>query len=138
MDAGRAEKRGEDQHYLYRETHILILFPTFILKQELLTQIFALRLPFSSLMSFPFEMPKQSGNMHKILGDIIIAASVVKQEAAEQNKPIKAHFAHMVVHGTLHILGFDHIEEQEAQQMEQLESQLMHELSFPNPYQETS
>lgn len=69
-----------------------------------------------------------------LLGDIVICAAVVNHEAREQGKIRAAHWAHMVVHGSLHLLGFDHIQEKEAQKMERLEIQILKKLGFTNPY----
>ena len=69
-----------------------------------------------------------------MLGDLVICAPVVIREAAEQGKTALAHWAHMVVHGTLHLQGFDHIDEQEAAHMEQLEIRILHTLGFDDPY----
>ena len=71
-----------------------------------------------------------------LLGDLVICAHVVEQEAIEQNKPLNAHWAHMVIHGCLHLLGYDHIIDQEADEMESLETQLVEGLGFTNPYKE--
>ena len=69
-----------------------------------------------------------------LLGDLVICRQVVEREAQEQGKPLTAHWAHMVVHGSLHLLGYDHIEEDEAEEMESLESQIMRSLGFADPY----
>ena len=69
-----------------------------------------------------------------LLGDLAICAQVVAEEAQQQNKPVAAHWAHMIVHGMLHLQGYDHIENAEAEQMEQLEAQIMQGLGFSNPY----
>jgi probable rRNA maturation factor len=86
----------------------------------------------TNVLSFPYEaMP---GVDIPLLGDIVICAAVVAQEAAEQEKPLQAHWAHMVIHGTLHLLGYDHIEEDEAELMEGLEIALLGSLGYANPY----
>ena len=69
-----------------------------------------------------------------LLGDLVICAPVVIQEAFEQEKPVEAHWAHMVLHGVLHLLGYDHIETDEAEQMEKLEVTLLAKLGYANPY----
>lgn len=69
-----------------------------------------------------------------VVADLVICASVIEQEAKEQKKDLLAHYAHMLVHGTLHAQGWDHIEEDEAQAMEQREREIMAELGFPDPY----
>lgn len=71
----------------------------------------------------------------QMLGDLAICAQVVVEEAQQQRKSLQAHWAHMLVHGMLHLQGYDHIEEDEAQRMEQLEIQIMQQLGFPDPYQ---
>lgn len=68
------------------------------------------------------------------IGDIVICAPVVQREAQEQGKPLPAHFAHLSVHGCLHLLGFDHQHDDEAARMEALEVQVLAELGLPDPY----
>ncbi|MCW8827936.1 MAG: rRNA maturation RNase YbeY [Gammaproteobacteria bacterium] len=87
----------------------------------------------TNVLSFPFEAPP--GVELPLLGDIIICAEVVAREAAEQGKSLEAHWAHMVIHGTLHLLGYDHIEEAEAELMEGLEIRLLTGLGYANPYE---
>jgi probable rRNA maturation factor len=72
-----------------------------------------------------------------LLGDLVICAAVVKREALEQNKSLTAHWAHMIVHGTLHLLGYDHIDDEQATRMEQKEITILHGLGFSNPYEVT-
>lgn len=86
----------------------------------------------TNVLSFPFEVPE--GIELDLLGDLVIAADVVSIEAQEQNKPLHAHWAHMVIHGCLHLLGFDHINDQDAIEMEALEIKLLAQLGFKNPY----
>jgi probable rRNA maturation factor len=69
------------------------------------------------------------------LGDIALCAAVINREAAEQGKSGNAHWAHMVVHGTLHLQGYDHIDNKDADEMEALEIKILHSLGFDNPYQ---
>lgn len=88
----------------------------------------------TNVLSFPFECPP--GIELPLLGDLIICRQVVEQEAQEQNKPLAAHWAHMVVHGSLHLLGYDHIEDEEAEEMEALEVEFMQALGYDNPYQD--
>lgn len=86
----------------------------------------------TNVLSFPADLPAE---LHlPLLGDIVICAPVVRREAAEQGKSPTAHWAHMAVHGTLHLLGYDHIEEQEATLMEALESTILNHLDYPCPY----
>ncbi|QSX39923.1 rRNA maturation RNase YbeY [Shewanella cyperi] len=88
----------------------------------------------TNVLSFPFEAPP--GVELPLLGDLVICAEVVENEAAEQHKTLEAHWAHMVVHGCLHLLGYDHIEDAEAEEMEALETELLQGLGFADPYQE--
>ncbi|MFW1676628.1 rRNA maturation RNase YbeY [Pontibacter sp. JAM-7] len=86
----------------------------------------------TNVLSFPFEVPE--GIPLDILGDLVICADVVAEEAAEQGKASKDHWAHMVIHGCLHLLGFDHINETEAEEMEALERQILAGLNIADPY----
>ncbi len=86
----------------------------------------------TNVLSFPFESPP--GVELPLLGDLVICHAVVAQEAAEQGKPIEHHYAHMVVHGILHLMGYDHMDDQEAEEMEQFERELLAELNIPDPY----
>jgi len=92
----------------------------------------------TNVLSFPFEAPPglPEDEAEALLGDIVICAQVVASEAQQQHKSLQAHWAHMVVHGVLHLLGYDHLNDEEAEQMESLEIRLLSELAFPNPYQE--
>jgi probable rRNA maturation factor len=86
----------------------------------------------TNVLSFPFEVPP--GIELPLLGDLIICRQVVEREAEEQGKPLEAHWAHMVVHGSLHLLGYDHIEDEEAEEMESLETEIMLALNYDDPY----
>ena len=86
----------------------------------------------TNVLSFPFECPDEVEL--PLLGDLVICRQVVEREAHEQDKPLMAHWAHMVVHGSLHLLGYDHIEDDEAEEMESLETQIMTGLGFADPY----
>ncbi|HET8711081.1 MAG TPA: rRNA maturation RNase YbeY [Spongiibacteraceae bacterium] len=86
----------------------------------------------TNVLSFPADLPPELKLPH--LGDIVICADVVEREAREQNKSSEAHWAHMLVHGTLHLLGYDHIDDVEAEAMEALEIDILRELNFDNPY----
>jgi len=88
----------------------------------------------TNVLSFPYELPDGIKMTTPLLGDIAICANVVNKEAEEQNKNQKAHWAHIVIHGVLHLLGYNHIEEQEAIEMESLEIKILHNLGFQNPY----
>ena len=86
----------------------------------------------TNVLSFPSDLPAQL-NL-PLLGDIVICAPVVEREAQQQGKALDAHWAHMTVHGTLHLLGYDHIEEHEAETMEALETEILARLDYPCPY----
>lgn len=86
----------------------------------------------TNVLSFPFEAPP--GIELPLLGDLVICRQVVEQEAKEQEKPLDAHWAHMVIHGSLHLLGYDHIEDDEAEEMEALETEIMLALGYADPY----
>ena len=86
----------------------------------------------TNVLSFPFSpMP---GIETEQLGDIVICAPVVAAEAVAQGKSLEAHWAHMVIHGVLHLLGHDHHGEKQAQEMESLEIRLLAALGYPDPY----
>lgn len=86
----------------------------------------------TNVLSFPAELPEEL-NL-PLLGDLVICAPVVAREAQQQRKAATAHWAHMVVHGTLHLLGYDHIEDADAEIMENLETGLLNGLGFADPY----
>ncbi|MFP1922042.1 rRNA maturation RNase YbeY [Lonsdalea quercina] len=86
----------------------------------------------TNVLSFPFEAPPEVEL--PLLGDLIICRQVVEQEAAEQEKTLEEHWAHMVVHGCLHLLGYDHIEDSEAEEMESLETEIMQGMGYADPY----
>ncbi|MEE7559874.1 rRNA maturation RNase YbeY, partial [Xanthomonas sp. Kuri4-2] len=90
----------------------------------------------TNVLSFPAELPEglPKGIKLPLLGDLVICAPVVAREAAEQGKPLAAHYAHLTVHGTLHLLGWDHEDDREAEAMEQLEREILAELGVSDPY----
>lgn len=86
----------------------------------------------TNVLSFPADLPE--GVKLPLLGDLVICAPVVAREAAEQGKPLAAHYAHLTVHGVLHLLGLDHEDEREAEAMERIEREVLAALGFPDPY----
>ena len=86
----------------------------------------------TNVLSFPAELPE--GVKLPLLGDLVICAPVGAREAAEQGKPVAAHYAHLTVHGVLHLLGWDHEHDKDAEAMEQLEREVLAELGLPDPY----
>ena len=89
----------------------------------------------TNVLSFSSDLPEEL--QLPLLGDLVICAPVVEREAKEQVKTPESHWAHMIVHGTLHLLGYDHIEDDEAEAMESLETVIMKQLGYPDPYQHT-
>jgi len=91
----------------------------------------------TNVLSFPFEVPPELiglEEMGDLIGDLVICATVVEEEAVQQNKASLHHWAHMVVHGCLHLLGYDHINDEEAQIMEDLERKILSQLDIADPY----
>lgn len=86
----------------------------------------------TNVLSFPIELPP--GVKLPLIGDLVICAPVVTREAAEQGKLARNHWAHMTVHGVLHLLGYDHIEDNEAEAMEALETRILAGLGIDDPY----
>lgn len=88
----------------------------------------------TNVLSFPAELP--AGVELPILGDLVLCAPVVAREAAEQGKPLQHHYAHLTVHGILHLLGFDHEDPREAEAMEHLEREILAGLGIEDPYRD--
>lgn len=89
----------------------------------------------TNVLSFPAaELPSEPRGVALPLGDLVICAQVVRAEALEQGKPLRAHWAHLVVHGALHLLGYDHEHEPDARRMERREIAVLRALGFANPY----
>lgn len=87
----------------------------------------------TNVLSFPADVPDDLLDI-PLLGDLVICVPVVEREAAEQGKALDAHWAHLVMHGCLHLLGYDHIDDDEAEEMEALERELLAEFGHPDPY----
>ena len=88
----------------------------------------------TNVLSFPFDSPIPMEP--KLLGDLVICVPLVNNEALEQAKQVEHHWAHLVVHGCLHLLGYDHIEHDEAEEMEAFEIEILQTLAIDNPYLE--
>ena len=90
----------------------------------------------TNVLSFPSDIPADIGSCLDFaqLGDIVLCAELVEHEAEQQGKPLKAHWAHLLIHGVLHLLGYDHDTEDNATRMENLEIKALERLGFPNPY----
>ena len=87
----------------------------------------------TNVLSFPADVPDELLDI-PLLGDLVVCAPVVAREASEQRKTLQAHWAHLVIHGCLHLLGYDHMDDAEAEEMEALERALLAELGHPDPY----
>lgn len=90
----------------------------------------------TNVLAFPAEFPPEAD--FNLLGDLVICAQLVEQEAREQGKTAEAHWAHLVVHGCLHLQGYDHLQERDAQRMEALESEILVKLGYAPPYAQAS
>lgn len=88
----------------------------------------------TNVLAFPADSALKTVLATPLLGDLVICAPIVAKEALSQNKPLAAHWAHIVIHGCLHLLGYDHRDNAQAETMENLERQLLAHLGYPNPY----
>ncbi|MCF6764898.1 rRNA maturation RNase YbeY [Thiotrichales bacterium 19S3-7] len=91
----------------------------------------------TNILSFPFEAPPglpADALDDNFLGDLVVSPDILEKEATEQGKPLKHHQAHILIHGLLHLIGYDHIADDEREEMETLEIKLLKELTIPNPY----
>ncbi len=104
-------------------------------EMSVLNSTYRLKKGTTNVLSFPFVMPDDIDIAIPILGDIVICAEVVNREAKEQDKSPEAHWAHMIVHGIFHLLGYDHETDKKAEVMESLEIEVMQTLGFDNPYE---
>jgi probable rRNA maturation factor len=86
----------------------------------------------TNVLAFPADLPGEIDL--PLLGDLVICAPLVQTEAAAQGKAVMAHWAHLVIHGCLHLLGYDHSETADAEEMESLETGLLQQLGLPDPY----
>ena len=128
IEAALDDRRGEDTEVSVRLVDI----------EEMtdLNQTWRSKTGPTNVLSFPSDLPPEL--QLPLLGDIVICAPVVVREAGEQDKSVESHWAHMVVHGVLHLCGYDHIAEQEAREMEALETRILTGLGFPAPYAQES
>ncbi|MBA3535313.1 MAG: rRNA maturation RNase YbeY [Tatlockia sp.] len=89
----------------------------------------------TNVLAFPSLIPDTIVLDYPLLGDVIICPAVLEKESLEQKKPLPEHWAHIVIHGILHLLGYDHIKDDDAARMQALETKLLAKLGFTNPYQ---
>jgi probable rRNA maturation factor len=91
----------------------------------------------TNVLSFPSNLPAEILQEldHPFIGDIIISPNVLEKESVEQEKNLKSHWTHIIIHGVLHLLGYDHIQPEEEQIMQTLEIQLLNQLGIKNPYE---
>jgi probable rRNA maturation factor len=89
----------------------------------------------TNVLSFPYDSPAKRSAAPPLLGDLVICPAVVRREAAAQGKPVRDHFAHLTVHGVLHLLGHDHESPADAERMEALERRILRGLGIPDPYE---
>ncbi|GFO72258.1 probable rRNA maturation factor [Bathymodiolus japonicus methanotrophic gill symbiont] len=101
-----------------------------------LNQQYRLKTGPTNILSFPFEVPEGVSGLN-LLGDLVVCAEVLQQEAIAQRKTLKDHWAHIIIHGILHLIGYDHIKAKDALEMEAKEIHLLQQLRIDNPYQET-
>lgn len=90
----------------------------------------------TNILSFPVDVPE--GIELDLLGDLVVCSPIIAKEADEQHKPLHDHWAHIIIHGVLHLLGYDHIDDREAEEMEALEIALLEKLHIANPYLEAN
>jgi probable rRNA maturation factor len=92
----------------------------------------------TNVLSFPLEAPGSgAGSAPAMIGDIVLAAETVAREAAEQGKTVESHVSHLMIHGMLHLLGYDHERDREAEEMERREVAALERLGFADPYRES-
>ncbi len=90
----------------------------------------------TNILSFPVEIPAEIDL--NLLGDLVICAPVLEQEARQQEKILVHHWAHIIIHGILHLLGYDHLDDEQAEEMESKEIALLQKLNINNPYQQVA
>lgn len=90
----------------------------------------------TNVLAFPSEIPESIKLDIPLLGDIIVCPEVILKESTELNKSLESHFALIIIHGVLHLLGYDHIDDNDAKVMQDIEVKLLNTIGFPNPYLE--
>jgi probable rRNA maturation factor len=90
----------------------------------------------TNVLTFAYNEGEELGDEEAVQADIVLCTDVLQREADDQKKTVEEHTAHLVVHGVLHAQGFDHEHDEEAEEMEQLERDIMEALGFPDPYED--
>ena len=116
-------------HERYVEVGVRIVDESEIIE---LNQRFRKKAEPTNVLSFPFEDPP--GTQTDVLGDVVVCAPIVSSQAQTEGKPLSAHWAHMVVHGIMHLRGYDHETPEEANAMEHMDTRILEGLGFPDPY----
>lgn len=126
------------QQVLTKECSTAELTLRFVEPEEMiaLNQTYRQQNKTTNVLAFPVELPTEIKLDYPLLGDIIICPAVLQQESVDLNQPLQAHWAHIIIHGVLHLLGYDHIEPQDAKEMQALEIHTLAELGFANPYED--
>lgn len=119
------------KHYTNAELTIRLVNEA---ESRMLNETYRQQIGPTNVLSFASDLPDDISLATPLLGDLVICEPLVAKEAREQHKDYTAHFAHLVVHGCLHLLGYDHVEPHQAQIMESLETQIMLSLNFTDPY----
>ena len=121
-----------DAAYLDAEPAVVSVLVTTMPEIQALNKQYRNKDKATNVLSFPMQSPAEIDVT--LLGDIVLCAGVIEQEANQQSKSEEAHWAHMVVHSVLHLQGYDHMNDDDADVMEKLEIKILHQLGFENPY----
>jgi len=121
-----------DAAYLNTEPAVASVLVTTMAEIQALNKQYRNKDKATNVLSFPMQSPEEIDII--LLGDIVLCAMIIKQEANQQSKSEEAHWAHMVVHSVLHLQGYDHMNDDDAEIMEKLEIKILHQLGFEDPY----
>ena len=121
-----------DAAYLDTDPAVASVLVTTMAEIQALNKQFRNKDKITNVLSFPMQSPEEIDFV--LLGDIVLCAGVIKQEASQQSKSEESHWAHMVVHSVLHLQGYDHVSDDDAELMEKLEIKILYQLGFENPY----
>jgi len=121
-----------DAAYLNTEPAVASVLVTTMSEIQALNKQYRNKDKTTNVLSFPMQSPEEIDII--LLGDIVLCAMIIKREASQQSKSEEAHWAHMVVHSVLHLQGYDHENDDDAELMEKLEIKILHQLGFEDPY----